>query len=93
MKFSFTTRTVSIHELRKRFGEIERTLPFVRHITITKNGRPIARISSLIPKKDRKSGIEGLKEFAGLWKGKDLDDDKLWENILERQSRSKSIKL
>ncbi|HRN96546.1 MAG TPA: hypothetical protein PLD54_03820 [Candidatus Levybacteria bacterium] len=83
------TPVISIHELRKSFGEIERSLPFVDHVTITKNGKPIATLNPIKKRKVK----HPLRTFAGAWKKTEFDDSSLWKEVLKRKSRAKSIKL
>ena len=80
-------RIISINDLRRRFGEIEKELPHVNRFIITKKGKPFA-ILSADPEIKRKR----LLEMAGIWKNTDLDDDKLWKEVLKRKSRRKTIK-
>ena len=46
MKTTPFGNTVSINDLRRNFGEIEKSLPFVSHFTITKKGKPFAILSA-----------------------------------------------
>lgn len=39
--------------------------------------------SNIDPKKRR----ETMKKAAGAWKGTELDNDKLWKEVLKRKSR------
>lgn len=88
MKFANTNdRIISINDLRRRFGEIEKALPHVNRFIITKKGKPFA-ILSADPEIKRKR----LLEMAGIWQNTDLDDDKLWKEVLKRKSRRKTIK-
>ena len=80
-------RIISINDLRRRFGEIEKELLYVNRFIITKKGKPFA-ILSADPEIKRKR----LLEMAGIWKNTDLDDDKLWKEVLKRKSRRKTIK-
>ena len=80
-------RIISINDLRRRFGEVEKELPHVNRFVITKKGKPFA-ILSADPEIKRKR----LLEMAGIWKNTDLDDDKLWKEVLKRKSRRKTIK-
>ena len=80
-------RIISINDLRRRFGEIEKELPHVNRFIITKKGKPFA-ILSADPEIKRKR----LLEMAGIWKNTDFDDDKLWKEVLKRKSRRKTIK-
>ena len=84
---SSTDRTIAINDLRRKFGEIERELPYVNRFIITKKGKPFA-ILSADPAIKRKQ----LLEMVGIWKNTDLDDDKLWKEVIKRKSRKKIIK-
>ena len=88
MKLTNTNdRIISINDLRRRFGEVEKELPHVGKFTITKNGKPFAVLSA-DPSIKRKL----LMEMAGIWKNTELDDDKLWKEVLKRKSRKRAIK-
>lgn len=80
-------KIIAINDLRRKFGEIEKELPYVNRFIITKKGKPFA-ILSADPAIKRKR----LLEMAGIWKNTDLDDDKLWKDVLKRKSRRKIIK-
>jgi len=82
-----TDKTIAISDLRRRFGEVEKELPHVNRFIITKKGKPFA-ILSADPAVKRKL----LLEMAGIWKNTDLDNDKLWKEVLKRKSRRKTIK-
>ena len=84
---SNTDKIIAINDLRRKFGEIEKELPYVNRFIITKKGKPFA-ILSADPAIKRKR----LLEMAGIWKNTDLDDDKLWKDVLKRKSRRKIIK-
>ena len=87
MKFAnISGKTVSINDLRRKFGEIEKELPFVNHFIITKKGKPFAILSA-----DPSVKREMLKSMAGALKGTELDNDDLWKDILKRKSRKKAI--
>ena len=87
MNLSNTDKTIAISDLRRKFGEVERELPYVNRFIITKKGKPFA-ILSADPTIKRKH----LLEMVGIWKNTDLDDDKLWKEVLKRKSRKKIIK-
>lgn len=79
---------VAISDLRKKFGEIEAMLPYIEYITITKKGKPFATLSAT---SEVKKSV--LKKFAGSFKSTDMDDDKIWKEVLKRKSRKKPIRL
>lgn len=80
--------TVSINDLRRNFGEIEKALPFVNHFLVTKKGKPFAILSATPSiKKDL------MKKTAGAFKDTRLDDDALWKEVLKKKSRKNDIKL
>lgn len=81
-------KNIPINDLRKRFGEIEKALPFTDYFVLTKNGKPFARLTAA-PEVKR----EEMKKFAGILKGTSLDNDALWEDVLKRKSRKKPITL
>jgi len=80
-----TAKTISINDLRRRFGEIEKELPFRRFI-LTKKGRPFAMLSAAPSVKK-----ELLKATAGSLKNTTLDNDNIWREVLKRKSRAKNI--
>lgn len=81
-------KTIAISDLRRKFGEVEKELPFINRFIITKKGKPFAILSA-----DSSVKKNLLKEMAGIWKGTDLDNDKLWKDVLKRKSRKRSIVL
>lgn len=87
MNLSNTDKTIAISDLRRRFGEIEKALPHVNRFIITKKGKPFAVLSA-----DPSIKRAKLLSFAGIWKNTDLDDGKLWKDVLKRKSRKKAIK-
>ena len=89
MKITSTAEnTVSINDLRRNFGEIEKMLPFVPHFVITKKGRPFATLSATPSVKK-----ELMKEVAGSFKGSKLDSDALWKEVSRKKSRKENINL
>lgn len=72
-------KTISINELRRKFGEIEEALPFVDHFVLTKKGKPFALLKAMPEVKKRI-----MKKTAGALKGTELDDDLLWKDVLKR---------
>lgn len=81
-------KTIAISDLRRKFGEIEKELPFIDRFIVTKKGKPFAVLSA-----DPSVKRHLIKEMAGSLKNTELDSDKLWEEALAKKSRSKSIKL
>ena len=85
---SVAENSVSINDLRRNFGEIEKTLPFVSHFIITKKGRPFAVLSATpAVKRDL------MKKTAGAFKRSKLDNDALWKEVLKKKSRKQNISL
>lgn len=80
--------SIPISDMRKRFGEIEKMLPYVDYITITKKGKPLATISS-VP--EIKKSL--IKKFAGSFKNTDLKSNKIWKKVFIKKSRKRSIKI
>ena len=82
------TKHIPISELRRRFGEIERELPYLDHIILTKKGKPLARLSAApeVKKKLR-------EKTAGAWKKTSLDDDAVWRDVMKRRSRRGDVEL
>ena len=81
-------RTISINELRRKFGEVEKALPYINRFIITKKGKPFATLSA-----DPSVKKNLIREMAGIWKDTDLDNDKLWKDVLKRKSRRDIIRL
>jgi len=81
-------KTIPINDLRRKFGEIEKELPFVNKFIITKKGKPFAVLSA-----DPSIKRETLKSMAGALKGTKLNNNDLWKDILKRKSRKKSVNL
>lgn len=80
------THTIPISEMRKRFGDVEKMLPYVDYITITKKGEPLAIISSA---PEIKKSL--IKKFAGSLKNTDLDDDKIWKKALKKNQEKNQL--
>jgi len=88
MNLPANTPIVAISELRKRFGDIEKSLPFVDRIILTKKGKPFAVLSAAPSvKKDL------MKKTAGSLKGTQLDSDTLWKSVQKRVSRKHPVNL
>lgn len=81
-------KIIPISDLRRRFGVIERQLPFTDHFLITKKGRPFAVLSAA-PHVKRQL----MKSTAGSLKGTALDNDKIWKEILRKKSRKEEVKI
>lgn len=80
--------TISINDLRRKFGEVEKELPFVDFFIITKKGKPFAILSST---EDAKRDL--MKTTAGAFKNTALDKDNIWKEVLKKKSRKEAIKL
>ena len=79
---------VPVTELRRKFGEITRTLVQHEAIILTRGGKPFATLRST---KEAKMAL--LRETFGAWKGTKLDDNDLWAEILKRKSRKQPLTL
>lgn len=79
---------IPISDLRKKFGVIEAALPYVDHFILTKKGKPFATLTATF---DLKKNV--IKKCAGAFKDLGLDNDKIWEAVLMKKSRQKSITL
>ncbi len=86
--YSDLEKVISINELRRKFGEIEASLPFVDRYIITKNGAPLG---ILTPAPQVKKEL--MKKTAGAFKNTPLDDDSFWNKVLKRKSRASDWKL
>ena len=88
MKSIVGENRVSINDLRRNFGEIEKMLPFVPYLTITKKGRPFATLSATPALKK-----ELMKKTAGAFKRTELDKDSFWKEVLKKKSKKGSVKI
>lgn len=79
---------ISINDLRRNFGEIEKSLPLIDHFVVTKKGKPFAILCATSDTKR-----ELMKKTAGVFKGTDLDNDRVWKDILKKKSRKENIVL
>ena len=79
---------VAISDLRKRFGEIEKRLPFIENITLTKRGKPFA-ILKAAPSVKRAM----MRKAAGRLKGTSIDHDAFWNEVLRQKSKTEDIVL
>lgn len=79
---------IPISELRRRFGEIEKDLPYLDHILLTKKGKPLARLTAA---PEIKRALR--QKTAGAWRHGALDQDALWRDVMRRTSRRRPIKL
>lgn len=77
---------VAISDLRKRFGEIEKRLPFTDYITLTKKGKPFA-ILKAAPSVKRAM----MRRSAGRLKGTSVDNDAFWQDVLKKKSKTGNI--
>ena len=79
---------IAISDLRRRFGEIEKALPYVDHFILTKKGLPFAMLAAT-PKVKRAL----MGKMAGAFKGTVLAADDVWKEVLKRKSRKENIDL
>ena len=79
---------IPITELRRNFGAISKRLSEVDQLILTKGGEPFAVLKA-VPTEKRKI----MKKVAGVWKGTELDDDTIWNDIQTRVSRKKLVSL
>lgn len=73
-----TKRLLPITELRRNAGAILNRLPEVGSFILTKDGKPVAKISSF--KKESKRGFE---ESRGAWRGTELEKIDFYKLILK----------
>lgn len=85
---AYTNKTIAISDLRRKFGEIEKTLPYVDYFILTKKGKPFATLAATSTVKKSL-----MKKTAGVLKGTILDKDAFWKEVIRRKSRSRSINL
>lgn len=80
--------TISINDLRRNFGEIEKLLPFVSRFVVTKKGKPFALLSTTSAIKKKL-----MKKTAGAFKGTMLDKDAIWKEVGKKKSRKEMTTL
>lgn len=85
---AYADKTIPISDLRRKFGNIERVLPYVDHFIITKKGKPFATLAATLAVKKSL-----MRRTAGVLKGTNLDNDALWKEVLKRKCRVKDISL
>ena len=85
---SSSEKTISINDLRRKFGEIERKLPFLDYVVVTKKGKPFAILSATL---ETKRNL--MKETAGAFKNTELEADTIWKDVLKKKSRKEDISL
>lgn len=84
----YPNNTIAISDLRRKFGAIEKALPYVDHFILTKKGKPFATLAATSATKRSL-----MKKTAGILKGTNLDIDAFWKEVLKRKSRLKAITL
>lgn len=82
------TKIIPITDFIRKFGEYTSLLPKVNKLILTRDGRPFAEIKATPSEKNRK-----LLSFAGIWKGSELDNDKIWKKVLSRKNRKKIVSI
>lgn len=92
-----TERLVPATMLRRNFGAVSKKIEKLGSVVLTIKGKPafkVEKIESAFKDTDAKTY---LLSHAGGWKGTDLDDDKLWKEILKTErikgSRKRHVKL
>ncbi len=80
--------TIPVTDFIRKFGNYAESLPTIEEIVLTRDGRPFATVKATPQEKNRR-----LLSFFGIWKGTELDDDKLWKEVLTRHNRRHPIKL
>ena len=84
--------SVNIVDFRKNLSDYLRLAEYkgkVIEIVDSKKGRVVAKL--IPPRTKYKEG--SIFDVAGKWEGTELDDDKLWNEVLTRKSRKTSIKI
>ena len=75
-----TERIVPATMLRRNFGAVSKKIASLGYVVLTIKGKPTFKVEKL---RNRNINIkEILAKSYGAWKGTDLDDDKLWHEIL-----------
>ena len=93
------TRMITVTEARRNFGKLIRETLSKGDFILIKGGKPVAKLVSLgkkIPGKDL-TAWDKLKDSYGAWADSDLDNNKLWNDILVKGrklgTKKKRIKL
>ena len=82
------TQIVPVTDFIRNFGKYADLLPKLDGIILTREGRSFATVK---PSREEKRKL--MQKAAGLWKGTDLDNDKIWADVLSRKSKAKINKL
>ena len=85
---TYIDKTIAISDLRRKFGEIEKALPYVDHFILTKKGKPFATLTATSSVKKSL-----MKKTAGAFKGTELENDAVWKEVSKRKSRRTDIRL
>jgi hypothetical protein len=81
-------RIIPVTDLRRRFGEITENLEMLGEIILTRDGRPFAILKAVPTEKRSK-----LLDLAGAWKNTEMDNEKIWKEVLTRKSRKNPINI
>lgn len=84
-------RVIPVTKLRRNLGEVLKTLPGGGPIFITKGSSVVAEIHPRAkgePRSKKKTTAEKLMKFVGMWEGTKLNGDKLWKEVLIRDSKA-----
>jgi len=74
-------KMIPITLARRNLGELVKRLEEEKELYLVKDGKVAAKL--LLPDEIRQERwIKALDKVRGAWKGTDLDDDKLWEEII-----------
>ena len=79
---------IPITNLRRNFGEITAKLPYIDELILTKGGEPFATMRAT-PNTKKKALLASL----GGWKQTELDNDRVWKDVLKKKSRKAQIDL
>jgi len=82
------TKIIPVTDFIRKFGDYAAILPRVDKIILTREGRPFATVKAVPEEKNNE-----LLGFSGIWKGSELDSDKLWQSVLTRKNRKTPVKL
>lgn len=82
------SKTISVTDFIRRFGDYADLLPTIDKIVLTRDGRPFATVKASAETKNEK-----LLAMSGVWKNTKLDSDLLWKEILARKNRKGPVKI
>lgn len=81
-------KIIPVTDFLRNFGVYAEMLPRISKLILTREGRPFAEVKASPQEKNKL-----LLKAAGMWKGTELDNDRLWQEVAKRKSRKTPITL